>query len=407
MNPGEARRIIQDQEDELKQLLKKKIVQREAASQIEASMVGPNAFLITGVRRCGKSTLAVQLAQKHNYARVDFDDERLSGITAKDLNNILEAIYSLHGDVEVLVLDEIQMVKGWEMFVARLRDTKKVIVTGSNSSLMSREFGTRLTGRHLDFTLFPFSFREFLAYRGFIFEGTTKSIARLKSNLDEYMEMGGFPEVQIFGTQILKSILNDIILKDIVLRHGIRNERLIFEIARFLLDNTSNEISYNRIKNAFNVPSVHTVADYVKFLEDSFLVNTIERFSQKILTRYTIPRKVYGVDPALAKKDIGKAMENIVYLELRRQGLQISYYADQDYEVDFVTPDELIQVTYASSENEIRNRELRSLKEVSKKIPGKRLTIITYDVEGEIRNGNTRIRIVPIWKYLLEGQMLH
>jgi len=100
VNPGEARRIIQDQEDELKQLLKKKIVQREAASQIEASMVGPNAFLITGVRRCGKSTLAVQLAQKHNYARVDFDDERLSGITAKDLNNILEAIYSLHGDVE-------------------------------------------------------------------------------------------------------------------------------------------------------------------------------------------------------------------------------------------------------------------------------------------------------------------
>ncbi len=154
------------------------------------------------------------------------------------------------------------------------------------------------------------------------------------------------------------------------------------------------------------MPSVHTVADYVKFLEDSFLVSTIERFSQKILTRYTIPRKVYSVDPGLAKKDIGHAMENIVYLELRRQGLQIAYYADQNYEVDFVTPDELIQVTYASSEHEIHNRELRSLKEVSKKIPRKRLTVITFDVEGEIEDGNTKIRIIPIWKYLLKGQIV-
>src|SRR5579884_3686384 len=224
MNPEEARRIIQDQEDELEQLLKKKIVQREAAIQIEASMVGPNAFLITGVRRCGKSTLAVQLARKYSYARVDFDDERFSDLTAKDLNNILEAIYTLHGDVEILVLDEIQLVKGWEMFVSRLRNTKKVIVTGSNSSLMSREFGTRLTGRHLDFTLFPFSFREFISYKGFVFEESTKGIAKAKKYLEEYMSIGGFPEVLLFGTQVLKSIMNDIILKDIVLRYGIRNE---------------------------------------------------------------------------------------------------------------------------------------------------------------------------------------
>jgi predicted AAA+ superfamily ATPase len=225
MSPEEARKIILDQEEEeSKQIFEKKIIRREILPQINSSLVAPNAFLITGVRRCGKSTLAIQVAEQHSYARVNFDDERLSGLIPRDLNNILEAVYTLHGDVDVLVLDEIQVVKGWEMFVARLRDTKKVLVTGSNSSLMSREFGTRLTGRHLDFTLFPFSFREFISYKGFVFEESTKGIAKAKKYLEEYMSIGGFPEVLLFGTQVLKSIMNDIILKDIVLRYGIRNE---------------------------------------------------------------------------------------------------------------------------------------------------------------------------------------
>src|SRR5579885_1920233 len=200
MSPEEAKKIILDQEEEeSKQIFEKKIIRREILPQINSSLVAPNAFLITGVRRCGKSTLAIQVAEQHSYARVNFDDERLSGLIPRDLNNILEAVYTLHGDV-------------------------KVLVTGSNSSLMSREFGTRLTGRHLDFTLFPFSFREFISYKGFVFEESTKGIAKAKKYLEEYMSIGGFPEVLLFGTQVLKSIMNDIILKDIVLRYGIRNE---------------------------------------------------------------------------------------------------------------------------------------------------------------------------------------
>ena len=387
----------------LRHIFEKKMVPREISDRINASLVAPNAFLITGVRRCGKSTLAAQVARQHNYARVNFDDERLSGLKAGDLNNILEAVYTLKGDVDVLVLDEIQVVEGWEMFVSRLRDTKKVLVTGSNSSLLSREFGTRLTGRHLDFTLFPFSFREFVASKGFVYTGTTKSIAEAKRLLEEYMSVGGFPEVQIFGTAVLRSTLDYVILKDIVLRYGIRNERLIFEIARFLLDNSSNEISYNRIKNAFDVPSVHTVADYVRFLEASFLVSTVERFSKKTLTRYTLPKKVYSVDPGLARKDVEHAMENLVYLELRRSGLQPTYYADPNCEVDFVTPDELLQVTYANDQREIERREVRSLVEVGRKIGQRKLKIITHDAEGEITEGGRRIRLVPLWKYLLRA----
>jgi predicted AAA+ superfamily ATPase len=403
VNPEEIKRVLLDQEEDLKRALEKKIVPREVADSVNASLVAPNAFLVTGVRRCGKSTLAVQVAGRHRYARVNFDDERLSSLGAGDLNNVLEAVYTLKGDVDVLVFDEIQAVGGWEMFVSRLRDTKKVLVTGSNSSLLSREFGTRLTGRHIDFTLFPFSFREFIAYRGFAPTETTKGVSQTKRLLEEYMSVGGFPEAQMFGRAMLRTVLDDVILKDVVLRHGIRNERLIFEIARFLFDNPAREISYNRVKEAFNVPSVHTIADYVRFLEDTFLVSTVERFSAKTLSRYTLPRKVYSVDPGLAGKDVGHVMENLVYLELRRRGVRPTYYADPKFEVDFVTPDELIQVTYANDQRGIERREVRSLAEVGRKIGQRKLKIITYDAEGEVIEGGRRIRLVPLWKYLLRA----
>lgn len=409
MEVEEIKRVISDQEDALNELFSREKIIRREAENYEKYLEHPNALLVTGLRRSGKSVLAILLSRNKSYARVNFDDERLIGIEARELNKVLEAIYSLKGNVEVIILDEIQSVPSWELFVSRLRESKKIIVTGSNATLMSREMATYMTGRHIDLTLYPFSFLEFLEYRGIKLDETTRSLGLVRKYLDEYMEIGGIPDVIKMGQRVAEEIKRDIILKDIVLRHKIRKERVLYEVVRFLLSNSGREISYNKIKSSFNLGSVHTASDYVNYAEETFLVMSLERYSLKTLSRYNLPRKVYVIDPSfMDRKEKGRLMETVVFLKLKqiisyRETLEELYYwKDDKGEVDFLITRggkvrRLIQVTYAESDKDIEKREIDNLVRVGKALGCSELDIITYDYEG--REG--KIKFIPLWKFLL------
>ena len=210
MEIAEIKGIIQEQEKEREKISKTKIIKRDIDINLLKKFISqPNILTILGLRRCGKSVLSWHIMEDKTYGYINFDDEIFYGIKTKDLNVILKAFYELYGDIDNLILDEIQNVKGWELFANRLRRTKKVIITGSNSQMLSGELATHLTGRHIDFVLFPFSFKEFCIYKELDVQKIakaydTESLAKIENLLFEYIEKGGLPEEYIYDKQIIK-----------------------------------------------------------------------------------------------------------------------------------------------------------------------------------------------------------
>ncbi|MEM2073973.1 MAG: AAA family ATPase, partial [Nitrososphaeria archaeon] len=215
MNLQEIKRAIISQKEEMIEKFEKgNIIKREPEiGKLKQYVTVPNILVILGIRRCGKSVFSWQMFENEVFGYINFDDERLYGIRANDLDLILQAFYELYGNLDYIILDEPQNVLGWELFVNRLRRTKKVILTGSNSKLLSGELATHLTGRYIDFTLMPFSFREYLNYiRTYVSKEdlySTSKIALLKRCLEEYMRIGGLPEAYMFGREILVRIYGD------------------------------------------------------------------------------------------------------------------------------------------------------------------------------------------------------
>jgi Predicted ATPase (AAA+ superfamily) len=396
------------------------IIARDA--KLEDYLASNVALFILGVRRCGKSTLAVQLfnGQKHGY--INFDDERLLGMSAGDLNSVLQAFYELYGsDLDRMILDEVQNVEGWEPFVGRLRETKRVIVTGSNSKLLSGELATRLTGRHIDFTLYPFSFSEFLEYKSVRVGGalTTQERANINKMLLEYLRNGGFPEFFKYGRASLESIYNDIINRDIIQRHRIKHAEALRQIARFLISNSSQEFTYSSLSGTTPVKNHITLSNWVKYMEDAYLIFTVERFSYKLKNVAIAPKKGFAVDTGFVNllgfssdKNLSRLMETCVAIELKRRsaaGRNFNLYYWKDYkhrEVDFIIKsgekvDMLIQVTNASSEQEIKERETTNIIEASDELQCDKLLVITLDYEADKRIYGHDISFVPLWKWLL------
>ena len=408
--------IVEREEDMIKRFGEEEVVKRECLDEVKDLVGRDYALIITGPRRCGKSFLAWMLNEGNKYGYVNFEDERLD-LRGEELNKVLEAIYSLKGDVEMLIFDEIQNVYGWERFISRLITSKMVIITGSNARLMSRELATYLTGRYVDFTLFPFSFREFLEYRKFYGNlYLTKNQAKIKDFLREYMELGGFPLAYRLGRIFLAENYRDIVERDVVQRYGVKYISALKNLARYMLSNTGKEISFNKIKNILNVKSPHTIKKYAVYLENAYLLFFLNRFSYKLKEQMIAPKKVYAMDTGMANaigykisENLGRTMENIVAIELMRRKSywrnewEIYYWKDhQGREVDFVVKEgdrvsELIQVTYASGRDEIERREIKALEKASEELKCKRKTVITWDYEdvGEIK-------FIPLWKWLLK-----
>jgi predicted AAA+ superfamily ATPase len=370
------------------------------------------ALVITGVRRCGKSTFLNQILkmQKKGYY-LNLEDPRIESVDLSDLNKAESVMKDLYGDGGVYFFDEIQNVEKWEKFIRYLVDKKeKIIITGSNASLLSRELGTRLTGRHLQIEMFPFSFREFLKMKG-----SKLSVA----SFDEYLYKGGFPEyLKKDNPSILHELLSDIVMKDIAIRFGIKNTTILNKIAVFLVFNAGKEFSYNSIKKTFEIKSVQSVIDYVSFFENAYLIFTIPRFSYSYKQQLNNPKKVYSIDNGFSSnnsvsfsKDKGRMLENAVFLELRRFYKNIFYFREK-YECDFVVKENenivfAIQVCFDFNE-EIKSREINGLVAALKEFKLEEGLILTYNQDDEFSVEGKHIIVKPVWKWLAEmGNMFN
>ena len=288
--------------------------------------------------------------------------------------------------------------------------------------MLSGELATHLTGRHVDFTLYPFSFREFLTYNDFELGEyiTTAKIGLIKNLLKDYFSQGGFPERYILGKEILVSIYFDILEKDIIRRIKIKKKAAFKEMTKYLVSNFSSEITFSKLKNFLDIKDQHTIKNWIDGLEQAYLIKMMERFSPKLKESIIAPKKVYCIDTGIIgvasfrlSENTGRIMENTVAVELlrrksyRQSDMEIFYWKDhQGREVDFVIKEgtsvkELIQVTYASGRDEIEGREIKSLIKASNELKCKNLEIITWDYGDELRIKDKMIRCIPLWKWLL------
>ncbi|MEJ2052272.1 MAG: ATP-binding protein [Calditrichaceae bacterium] len=390
------RNIVLLQSEELKNISLG--IPRQKLDEIDIN----NSFvtILSGVRRCGKSTLLHQLMEKANrFYYFNFEDPRAINFEVPDFNKLDQIFHEEFGESQYYFFDEIQNVSDWERFVRRLHDTGKyVFITGSNASLLSRELGDRLTGRHLSYELFPFSYKEML-----LLNDRVKSA----SSFMNYLNAGGFPEFLKFkNNQILHQLLKDIITRDIVARYQIRDQKILLELAIYLISNVGKEFSYNRLKNHFNLGSVNTVITYISYLEDSYLLFTVPKFSFSYTKQRAFSNKIYCIDTGMSRvntasmtPDKGRSLENLVFLHLRKSTHEIFYFRNHS-ECDFLVKEQgmitkAIQVCYELNDENIK-RELNGLKDAMLATKASEGYIITFDQRDEIEG----IPIIPAWKFI-------
>ena len=374
--------------------------------------------IVTGIRRCGKSTLLKQLSEKlDSFYYLNFDDERLLKFSVEDFDSLLILWKKLYKS-KTIILDEIQNVKNWERFIRRIYDEDyKIILTGSNAKLLSGDLSTHLTGRHIKLELYPFSFSEYLRFKNFDSDKwkTTDRLAKLLRLTDEYVENGGFPEYVIFGdVDYLKRIFEDILYKDLIVRFKIREIKSFRELANFLFTNFTSEISYNSLQRALNFKSVVSVKNYIGHLQESYLLHELYKYDYSLKKQIVYNKKIYSVDNGLRNQvsfrfseDSGKLLENTVFLQLKRSGKEVYYYKNKR-ECDFLIKQktkivEAIQVTDVLSAAN-RERELNGLIAAMESFNLKKGLIITRNQEEKFRSQGKEIRVLPIYKWLLSKE---
>lgn len=427
MNIEEFKIIITSQKSDIEDLFnREKIIERDISkTNVKKLISHPNILAVVGVRRGGKSIFSWLLMRGEKFGYINFFDERLMGINAEELNKVVQAFYELYGPLDYFVFGEIQKVPGWERFVTRLRTSKTIIITGSNSSLLSGNLSTFITGRHLDIELLPFSFGEYLRLNDLTlkrnWQYSTSDVSKVKNLLNKYLKEGGFPETRVFGPKMLQIVYKDIVENDIIGQHNIRNVKGMRELVKYLITNTANEISFNGLQNSIGIKDSHTISNYISYVSDSYLVFLLERFSYKLKEQFKAPKKVYCIDPGIVdwvslklSRDIGKIMEEVVFIELLRRkfqstsDLEIYYWKDhRGREVDFVikrgtSVEKLFQVTYASDNDELVHRETDALILGSNELKCSNLEIVTWDLEKTLTIEGKKIRLTPIWKWLLD-----
>ena len=428
MDEAALRRILLGQKDEKNRILKDEdLIEREHLDRTRPLLRSDSIKVIFGVRRAGKSTLAHQLLSGHEYAYINFDDERLVGITKEELDHVFQISCGLIDLPTHALLDEIQNVPGWELFINRLqREGMNVIITGSSANLLSTELSTHLTGRYLPIFMLPFSFRESLIARGASIpargEITTRKAEHLKTKAEKFLRSGGFPQVILDPANArlyLSTLYNDIINKDVIGRFHPKYVRTLRELALFLTSSSSNLMTYSNLKKRFDLSSTHTVMNYVHYLTEASLMMIVDKFTFRQTERSASPKKIYSIDTGIVEllsispgDHIANLLENAVFLELKRRNdldptFSINYWRDyQDHEVDLVLSrnrkvEQLIQVSTISDVVDMNKREVRSLVKASKELRCEDLLLITWDLEGEVEEKGQKIKMIPFWKWAL------
>ena len=416
--------ILLEQERRIKNVKKENFIIREKLKDVTKFVKIKHTIIITGIRRCGKSVFLSQIANNFfsKYYYINFEDERLSNFDVRDFNVLYETYIELFGKAMVFFLDEVQNIMGWERWVRRMyEDNFKFFITGSNARLLSKELATLLTGRHIQLSIFPFSFREFLKFYKFDLKKEdiylTERRAIIMKHFSKYLIYGGFPEyLEYSRIEILQEYFNDIIQRDIVERYKVKNIKQLKELARYVVTNTGNLVTYNQLKKAGEMKSINTVINYLSYLENAYIFIKVPYFSYSLKKQVANPFKVFTIDIGLRNaigfkfsKDFGRIYETVVAIELKRKNKDIYYWKNpQHEEVDFVIKkgnkiEKLIQVCYDINDLNVKKREFRALLKASKELKCKNLFVITEDKNGEEIIAGKRIKLIPLWKWLLQN----
>lgn len=361
------------------------------------------ATIITGIRRCGKSTLLLQLLRKdyQDALYLNFDDIRLAGFETSDFVRVHREIEK-HG-IKVLFFDEVQIIKNWETYVNQLlREGYKVFVTGSNAAMLSVELGTHLTGRHLSMELFPFSYSEYIHY---------KNIESGEAAVESYLNTGGIPEFIKTGlSDVIYTLVDDILMRDIAIRHSVRDINSLRQLAAYLISNIGNLVSANKLLGMFEIKSATTFLEYFSFLKDAYLLDFVPLFNHSLKVQARNPKKVYVMDMGIysevsvsASDNMGRRLENLIFLYLRQRYKHIFYYKNRG-ECDFVTMErtklkEAIQVCLTINDENF-NRELTGVLEAMHDLKISIGYIITMNQSDIIEKDGLMVKIIPAHEFL-------
>lgn len=411
--------IIQNQRKERDELLARHYLMRKSNTDVKTLLDNPMIKLITGPRRVGKSTYALLMLQGKSFAYLNFDDNLL--LSAWDEELVMRTLDEVYPNYEFLLLDEVQNLKDWDVWVSKLyRRGKNLVITGSNAKMLSSEMATVLTGRYLQVEMLPFSLTETIEWKG----ANINSISNAKQAeavaiADDYLQNGGYPEtidMRSITRNYLSTLFDSIIWKDVAKRHNIRNITDLNNIALYLLSNFCNPLSANDIAKELSMTSVTTTRKFMDYLHEPYLFYYLPRFNNKLKLMKKAASKVYVIDNGFVaakafnlSENLGRLLENEVFVELLRQGYQVEtslfyYRSRNDREVDFVTRqgthiNQLIQVCYDMTSPKTEKREVSSLIECAGELKCNNLLIITNNEEREIHTDGYNIKVIPFIKY--------
>lgn len=407
---------ILNQRAERDELLSRPYQQRHTKYDADELLQNPLIKLITGPRRVGKSVFALLMLQGRNFAYLNFDDKQLLEQWDEDL--AMSALDDVYPDYDFMLLDEIQNLPDWDLWVSKLyRRGKNLIITGSNAKMLSSEMASVLTGRYLQIEMLPFSLDETMSWKN-ISPDREEQAAQAIVLADDYMRNGGYPETipaRSITKSYLSTLFDSILLKDVAQRHKVRNTTDLYNLATYLLSNFCNPISANELAGELGLSSVATTKKFCDYLNEPYLFFYLPRFNNKLKLMNKAPKKVYVVDNGFVQstafnlsENLGRLLENQVFVELLRRGYipgqTLFYYRTRnDKEIDFVTRkgakvEQLIQVCYDMTSEKTRKRELDALTEAAEELRCDNLLIITNSEQGGIYWRNRKIKAINIIK---------
>ncbi len=416
------KRIIFEQQENCKRLTEDAIPRHIEEEWLNTSEI----LIITGIRRCGKSVLLQQLRDKLKERDFffNFDDERLANFHVEDFAALQECFIELFGDQHTYYFDEIQNIYGWETFVRRLyNEGNKVIVTGSNARMLSKELGTHLTGRYISVETYPFSFKEYLqlnhiepVQKDFYL---TSGRVNLLSHFKDYLEKGGFPRyLQVPSPNYLSSLYESIIFRDVMARNGLTNEKEIQELTFYLASNATKRITYNSLGKIIGIRHAETIKNYLEYIQRTYMIFQLLKYAPSVKVQMLSPKKIYFIDNAIINKigfnstdNQGVKLENMVFIELKRRGYDLFYHADKK-ECDFVVRQgvkiaQAYQVTVSMADGNTRKREIEGLQAAMQAYGLTEGFIITMEEKEDVVIGGHTIHVLPAWEWMLGQPIPH
>lgn len=411
--------IILNQRKERDELLSRPYLTRRSNQDMDMLLNTHLIKLITGPRRVGKSTQALLMLRNRNFAYLNFDSQPL--LDAWDANLVMRMLDDVYPGYEYLLLDEVQNLNAWDLWVSELyRQGKNLVITGSNAKMLSSEMATALTGKYLKVEMLPFSLEEFFDWNKLdLRKLNPEQMSDASALMDDYLRNGGYPEVvasrQLTRTY-LDTLFDSIVWKDVAKRHNVRNITDLNDLALYLVSNFCNPVSANELTEELGFSSVNTTKKFMDYLHEPYLFYYLPRYNNKLKLMKKAPRKVYVVDNGFVaakafslSDNLGRLLENQVFIELIRRGYDTDrtmfyYRSRNDKEVDFVLRkgthiDCLVQVCYDMSSPKTEKREVDSLTECAEELNCSNLVIVTNNEERTIEKDGYRIDVVPVSKW--------